>query len=186
MGMFLTFSLINIDITNVDEVFLHKDKHDNFYSILNDFLKFAPENFYVIRELYKKLNEDISLENAHTIYKEHIKDDNYILSPNDYESIIECILTNYSDSFIVSNKLLDVSAKCIVAYLIKHQTKDVFLSFIRTFINSELLEIKQIVDEMLVYTGDDFYKKVCYVENENSKYPSPTHFIAYEREKDVN
>ncbi|OQS53924.1 hypothetical protein EHP00_890 [Ecytonucleospora hepatopenaei] len=214
--MFTSFSITNIDITNVNEVFLNKDKHDNFYNILNDILKYAPENFYAIRELYKKLNENISLEDAHEIYKEHIKDDNYVLSSNDYEIIIGCILTNYSDPFIVSNKLLDVPAKHIIDYLVKNQTKNVFLSFIRTFLCSELLveslferhkeiknkedfamflgllrisvdlEIKQMIDEMLLYSGDDFYKKVCYMENESTKYPSPTHFLAYEGEKDVN
>lgn len=218
----LSFSVLQVDFTNMQKVLENKDSDNEFYDKLNALLKYAPEKYYEVRELVKQLldvsskfydpeaESKIFLEEAHEIYKNHLKDTNYLLASDDYKNIIHSVLRNYSNSKIIRTKLLAIPPECVIDYLLVFQTKEVFLQLTNLFLESSLFveflfrkykeitniedfqillgflkisgnaDIEGMVDEMLKMTKDDFYKSICYVENEKAycKYSSPTHFLA--------
>lgn len=111
-----------------------------FYNDFNLALACAPELFYELRKLFHCLKAqfdhnkiDLTSDKIHPIYKNHLKDETYILTMSDYLLIIESILKMYCEAENLKNKLSMIPAAYVISYMLNNENKETFLLMIHAF-----------------------------------------------------
>lgn len=129
----LTFSNCNVLATKIQ-------LNLEFYNDFNLALAYAPELFYELRKLFHCLKSqldhskiDLTLNKVHSIYKNHLEDETYILTMADYLLIIESILKMYCESENLKNKLNTIPATYIISYMLNNENIETFLLIIHAF-----------------------------------------------------